>query len=82
MAAIGKEPYAIIGPDGNDTTDRWAEYLLLKNWIETLSRERDQACALLLRHWRVASTSGHYHTGCNKAGAANVVTATGLHQPE
>jgi hypothetical protein len=33
---LGPKPYAIIGRDGNDTTDRWAESKLLKDWIRTV----------------------------------------------
>jgi hypothetical protein len=33
---LGPKPYAITGPDGNDTTDRWKEALVLKESIEAL----------------------------------------------
>jgi len=33
---LGPKPYAITGRDGNDTTDRWAEALLIREWVQAL----------------------------------------------
>jgi hypothetical protein len=39
VCELGPKPYAIVGRDGNDTTDRWAEALLLKARIAALWHE-------------------------------------------
>jgi hypothetical protein len=33
---LGPKPYAITGRDGNDTTDRWAEALMMKEMVHSL----------------------------------------------
>ncbi|WP_051955967.1 sugar phosphate isomerase/epimerase family protein [Beijerinckia mobilis] len=41
---LGPKPYAITGPDGNDTTDRWSEALLLRQILHDLWTELPARC--------------------------------------
>jgi hypothetical protein len=43
VCELGPKPYAIIGRDGNDTTDRWREALMLKAQIGALWRNLSTA---------------------------------------
>jgi len=43
---LGPKPYAIVDRHGNDTTDRWHESQLMKDWIRDLWRDVLEAKAL------------------------------------
>ena len=42
VCELGPKPYAIVGRDGNDTTDRWQEAVTLKARVESLWRSNTE----------------------------------------
>ncbi|WP_027527878.1 sugar phosphate isomerase/epimerase [Bradyrhizobium sp. Ec3.3] len=51
---LGPRPYAITDRQGNDTTDRWQEALLLKSLVRDLFERTAVDAQLCLEHGRVA----------------------------
>jgi hypothetical protein len=45
VCELGPKPYAIVGPDGNDLSDRWQDALLLREAVRRLWDELDPAGA-------------------------------------